>query len=71
MEATLQIESLEAQLATVDIVEICAWCQRIKIKGNLFHKTHWVSRDAVELPASGVLFSHGICPECKRQMTEG
>ncbi len=70
MEATVQIETLEAQLASVEIIEICAWCDRVKIEGTLFRKAHWVNRSSLNLSSTGYLFSHGICPDCKRRLAE-
>jgi len=70
MEATLQIKTLEAQLAAVDIIEVCAWCQRIKIEGHLFRKTRWVRKDSLTLSSAEYLYSHGICPDCKQRLAE-
>lgn len=45
-------------------LRICAWCRKIDMHGN------WVSLEEYFSKTSDIEFSHGICQNCARELTQ-
>lgn len=68
-ERAARIADLEAALARVDqlhgILPICSYCRRVRNESDA-----WQRMEAYVSAHSGVRFSHGVCPECVKDVVE-
>jgi DNA-binding response OmpR family regulator len=69
LQSTLaqRVRDLEAALRHVqqlrDLLPICAWCKRVRNDQN-----YWQQVDEYFNQHAGITFTHGICPECQKQL---
>lgn len=57
--AMLVLEDVTELTALRDIVPICSHCKKVRND-----KQYWESVEAFLAPRLGMVFSHGICPDC-------
>jgi hypothetical protein len=64
------IRGLRAALADVrtlrGLIPICAWCKKIRNDGG-----YWEQLEAYIKNHSEADFTHGMCPDCAKEQTEG
>jgi sigma-B regulation protein RsbU (phosphoserine phosphatase) len=69
LDLAARIVDLEGALARVDqlhgILPICSYCKKVRTESD-----SWQRVEAYVSAHSGVRFSHGVCPECVKNVVE-
>lgn len=56
-----------AALRTQDgLIPVCSWCRKARNESG-----HWVAVEPGLLDRAGGSLTHGVCPDCARQLLEG
>jgi hypothetical protein len=59
---------VEKHTAAPEVIVRCAWCERIKV-GDAWIDAEVEAHALRSDPDTGVLRSHGICPDCFADLT--
>lgn len=64
IEAEREKQVVELQEAFAGYITLCAWCKKVRDD-----KGHWYELDTYIIKHTDIAFSHGICPECVKKLS--